>query len=578
MGTVGGIIGIPLPERHKPGPGAFDTRPRAVGAWLDDLPMANVGETARRIYEAVKEVNRLQLSRGERFQFLERLPGAVDHVQEVLQKHYLDQIFPLSDKAVKVAIFIRALRSELALGYVSAAEEMLASSFFRRDKRALCTMFQSALYHYSVSMLVCYQTYAPPPRGLWSNVHHIYQAAEAKGLHRTSARWEGRLQPKLTLETLYKQILLLSLASPFRLRRGETECVHRLLEIWAPLAKLRPYPKEGNPQGLFVVHLLRDEEPRYLAPQGDVCTTEHCRVLDTDALTGVVREEMEREEAAKGKTLRQRLGTKALTPELLRRLAMVWGLPLERQHPRTAAEGEVETVNGLTALHRTLAGQDPIGRPALFAGQARFQSRPTHSEQKPRDVWNLYERGEPFEAVSDDAQNQHPAVAAESQTWRLKDRSEGGYCLLCRDPNSAGAHVGGLMGLREGADDWCIGVVRWLKHPAHHTLEVGIQLLAPRAAPLAVRRTDMEAGFQRALLLKGPKTGNMLLLPPLLFRLGDRLELRTDAREHRVALTKLIEDTASFAQFQFESLDADVRPPSSARGESSDFSGLWSQI
>ena len=578
MGRVEGGIGIPLPERQRPGTGSFDTRPRAVGAWLDALPMANVGETAKRVYEAVKEVNRLQLPSTARFQFLEGLPTAVDHVHVVLQKHYLDQTFPLSEKATKVAHFIRALHSELALGYVTAAEDMLAASFFRRDKRALCIMFQSALHHYAVSMLVSYQIYAPPPRGLWSNIHHLYRAAEAKSLHRTATRRGGHRLSKVTLETLYKQVLLLSLASPYRLGRGETECVHRLLEIWAPLATLQPFPKNDTPRGLFVVHLSRDEEPRYLAPQGEVCTAEHCRLLDTNSLTEVVRREMEREEAGEANTLRRQLDDKALTPKLLRRLALVWGLPLERRHPRAAAEGEIETINGLAALHRTLAGHRPIGQTALFTGQAHFRGRPPRAAQGPKDVWDLYEPQAPLEVATNGAHKPPAPVAAESQTWRLKDRSEGGFCLFCGQQNTVGAHVGALMGLREGTGGWNVGVVRWMKHPALRTLEVGVEVLASHAEPLAARRTGGDAEFQRTLLLKEPEGRNRLILPPLLFRPGDRLELRTDTGEYLVGLTKLIEDTASFAQFGFKTLDPKTREPFSPAAETGDFSGLWSQI
>lgn len=42
-----GHIGFTLPERHKPGRDSFDTKPRKVAAWISQLPMGNVGETAR---------------------------------------------------------------------------------------------------------------------------------------------------------------------------------------------------------------------------------------------------------------------------------------------------------------------------------------------------------------------------------------------------------------------------------------------------------------------------------------------------------------------------------------------------
>ena len=50
----------------------FDIRPAAVEAWIADLPVANLGETSRRLYTALVDLNGQSLSPKKRVAVLEQ--------------------------------------------------------------------------------------------------------------------------------------------------------------------------------------------------------------------------------------------------------------------------------------------------------------------------------------------------------------------------------------------------------------------------------------------------------------------------------------------------------------------------
>lgn len=115
-------IGLHLPEQSKLGPDSFDTHPRSMEKWVATLPMANLSEMARRVYGALYEVNRLQVSSSERRNFLDSLRPAIHHICQSLKKQFLGLSFPLPPKARKTAALRQALYYETALGYKACIE------------------------------------------------------------------------------------------------------------------------------------------------------------------------------------------------------------------------------------------------------------------------------------------------------------------------------------------------------------------------------------------------------------------------------------------------------------------------
>lgn len=141
------------------------------------------------------------------------------------------------------------------------------------------------------------------------------------------------------------------------------------------------------------------------------------------------------------------------------------------------------------------------------------------------------------------------------------DTSPGGYRIRWNEPLPASVQTGELIAMREATDPrWCVSVVRWIRQDADGTF-MGIELLAPRAIPLAVRVLNKRGGptdFARALLLPElqpigqPAT---LLTPPLPFQEGKKIHILKQGIQTTAQLTQCVFKTESFNQFTFRMLD-----------------------
>lgn len=555
---------------------SFDANPAAVARWVETLPVVNIGETARRLYEALGDLGQQDLSPAQRFKALELLRPQVFYVLDALKKHIVGQSFPLGDKARKVARLARELLRELGDGYKILVLEEVAGRG-RRDTRTLTISLHRAMHCLAQLLLKAYQAYAPHPEGVWSDIHQLYRYSEAQELHRTPVQVEvpeGALPS--SIETLYKQILLLALACPYRMRHGEAEEVQARLERWAEHSRLSPMALPGQHPGLFMSHLASDEPPIYRSLRHGGENDVLCRALDTTELAEDIRAALS--------TLPEEQPIPTPLQHTLRRLMLAWGVMPKRRFSRSQHSARVSVAMGLATTHYFVSGEAAFSPAAGNLGDAgyqeppRFQAEPVSSERgRAPDAWEL----EPVPQHQDTPlQTPRPHrveiptgldVTAEpdfqSHDWHMINVSAGGYCLLWDRQENSRAQVGELVGIRELDDPdlfhWRLGVVRWMK--SNTGLELGVQMLSPGAVAVGARpypAISQNPQFSRALLLpeihalQQPAT-LLLSAPP--FRVGGSAIINSHGREVKVKLHKMVENTGSFAQFQFVTLEETER-------------------
>ncbi|MGB1923071.1 MAG: hypothetical protein ACPHM2_07575, partial [Alcanivorax sp.] len=64
-------VRLKLPEQDLPHLTLGADQPKKLQQWVDALPIMNMGETARQLYQFIQELNRLQIDSKQRFQLLE---------------------------------------------------------------------------------------------------------------------------------------------------------------------------------------------------------------------------------------------------------------------------------------------------------------------------------------------------------------------------------------------------------------------------------------------------------------------------------------------------------------------------
>ena len=579
-----GQIGLKLPVRSKPGKDSFNVRSGAVAQWLENLPAGNVGETTKLIYNALQEVNHLDISWKERYRFLEQLRPTITSIQHSLARRFIGISFPLPARLHQIAVLSRALHAGMATGYKIALEDTLSGSFLSRDKQALLVMIHRTIHYLSRVLLTSYQTYSSHPNDVWFELHLLYLHAELKGLQRVPVRdKEEPKQAELSIANLYKQILLLALASPYRLRQGEAESVYGALRRWAAQTKIIAYDDPGSREALFVIHMDSDQPPDYMALNNRACSNELCRLIDTSQLAHLLGDELAyvRKHNESGK-----VPAPNISQDLLNRLILAWGLNPKRQFSRSNKEADIRVVVGITALHQVLtSGQEDE---LMSAHLSSYQSRSVLSADRitTDDVWNVFSAKELTNAVKPQKEERRAVkLDVTVHNWQIQNESAGGYRLCTNDDPSARIHVGELLGLKpRNAGKWEIGVVRWIRQTNEAELELGVQVLAPEAKPVMVKGLDTKSkiDFQRSLLLPEVKAVNRpttLITPIRLFQPGNEVLMHAPGEDATISLGAVQQDSGTFIQFSFKSDDtAEATSLEEAGAYDEDFDDLWSEL
>ena len=590
MAKEHGQLGLGIAERSKPGKDAFDYRAAQTEQWVRDLPMGNIGETARLVYETLHEVNRLSIAWKERYRFLELLREPIHYVQTALSKRLSTTTFPLPEKSQRIANLALSLANEMALGYKTAIEEMLGSSFLSRDNRALTVMIHRAIRYLSQAMLSSYQTYRPHPEKSWSELNALYLYAEHKNIyHDRVSDALNELLPESSIARVYKQILLLALASPYRLRQGEAEVVYDALARYALHAHILPYSDPAATEVLFSIHINSDQAPDYLVFNHEECNKELCRLVDTRELSQRIYEELERREGL--------MGSGQIPKELVVRLIRAWGIAPKRTFARNEREAShVTAVIGLTTLYRTLAQAQ--GNADTQIHRARFNSRAVVGVSQPTtdDIWDI--RGsksiskdyEHYKSLTEVDETPRQEVTIPTHTWQILNESAGGYRLALTESENAGIKVGELIGVdcSNSGKSWETAVVRWLRQGSDGRLEIGVQVLAPHAIPVLVsneRAAGKAADSQYGLLLEeipAIKQPGSVITPSLLFKQGNELSVNAPSLQTKFKLKEKLQDSGAFAQFAYSSTEqqqtAQAPKPTSKEPGNSGFGQIWDEL
>ncbi len=606
-------IGLAIPDRSRPSKGAFDIRPRKVEDWVQNLPKANLGETARQVFHTLVETNKLKFSAADRTRFLEELRPTTQFVTEAMRKHFIGVAFPLPVKSRKVAAAAREINSEMAIGYKIALEDYLASRFLFTDKKLLAKLIHRAMTCLSRVLLTSYQVYAPYPRNIWSEIHKLYTYAETHKLLKTeiSDRHHVFIK-KSSIAAEYSRILLLYLASPYRLRQGEAAKVFDTLERWTPQCHLYRIKQDQAVHGYFAVNIQSDEPPRNIALVNANCTVDACRTLDCELLADTIRDEIvNNKDIAETTITGIEMSRPQISHDLMRRLLTAWGIIAKRGFPRTEKYERVLVSIGLNASHQIITDsgrrRNPNARSrntdqssvsGTYSKKAIYDSAEVADlNTRQPDVWNLVypTKISSFKTLDEEkvatvAKGNREDVTYHAESWAILNESANGYCIQNKEGTGATVQVGEIISVRRVGDGhswkWGIGVIRWMKYDDESGLTLGVEMLTPDAAAVGVRASAEGLDnntYQRTLMLPELPAINQpstLITAPVPFRIGHHVTLKVLGKEMSIKFSNLIQNTGLFAQFEYEIIEKPKLPKDDINKwpDDKDFGNVWSEI
>jgi len=563
-----------------------DATPRDLKRWIANLPKANIGETARLLYQALGELNQLLTPSDNRLQLLELLRPEVYYVCKHLERHFLQQAIVLDDRSRKIVNLCQALQAHLAMGYKQIVERI--SPKFSKDRaRLLATALQRATHALNGTLLRASQLYSPVPEGLWLDLHQLYRIACQNKLQHLSISDELASQiHELNIEQTYVVALLLGASRSNQLRQSQIARLAEVLEPWSHWVKLDPAVTVGS---LFAVAPQLDVGPRY---RSKFRAEQQPTLLGFDPQP-LVRAISTHLAQPADSTLTVPAGMSADT---LHHLQAAWGEAAERSFQRTEGNGTLTLCVGMSALHYYLGGERSFNEILKTPGprKAHFEASPT----KKNDTWGEafdaaptgdsellpYEEIEyPVNPADDDGASSDNRHHFPTYDLPIINHSPGGYCLGWPKEVPEQLQAGEMVGIRDTNDQsWSIAVVRWIRQVRNGAMQMGIELVAPHAQPcgLQLLREQNEQGhYLRGLLLPEISAIDLpptVIAPRLPFQEGQKVLINTNGQERRAGLDRRVTSTHSFNQFAYRQEDSVAGEDGGT--QDGDFDSLWKSL
>ncbi|MDM8348459.1 molecular chaperone [Pseudomonas sp. sp1636] len=593
------LLRVPTP--HKPILSFCDASPRDLKRWIAGLPKANIGETARQLYQALVELNQLRTPADNRLHLLELLRPEVYFVCQHLERHFLNQAIVLDERPRKVANLCQALQNHLAVGYKLIIASLAAPSN-REHNTLLSVALQRATHSLCGPLIRASQLYCPVPEGLWLELHQLYQIASERRLHKLAIRDPlARHTQGLSTEQSYVVALLLGCARCNQMRQNTIARLAEVLEPWSALVRLQAGEASSS---LFAVAPQVDGPPRYSSLFQDK-ERHNALGIDPRPLVEAIQEHLLLPAENTGKS--RLLVPEGFSLDMLQHLSAAWGDIAERSFNRTHGQGTLALCIGMSAVHFFLAGKRPFNE--ILQLPAETKTAVFKAETGTPDVWsnafdaqkaNNWENGLPFEEIeyrkpTDQDTQTEPAGSESYPTFALPiiNHSPGGYCLSWPKEVPSQLQAGELLGVQDSPEQsWSIAVVRWIRQVRGGGTQMGIELIAPHAQACGLqllRKAEHHSQYLRTLLLpeisaiSRPAT---LLTPRLPFQEGNKVMININGAERRAVLSRRQTSTGSFNQFEYRSTEPKPSDPGksvTAQGSQNtsgeeDFDSLWKSL
>jgi (E)-4-hydroxy-3-methylbut-2-enyl-diphosphate synthase len=355
-GSEYALIQAGLPVKQRPGRDSFPTTGRAVRLWIEALPLANSGATARLLYNGIKELNQLEVDAGQRLDILEQMRKPMATVAASMERHVINQPLPLPAQKRQIGTVIRDFHRTLADGYRICVADLCAPRGavpFLKGKTVALALTR-ALTHLSALLSKCYLIYSEVPGGIWQQAHQLMAFARSQSLHDKAVSDPQLAGIPLSPEAVYLQALLLSIANPYRLTQKEIVDLEGVALIWSAHCSLRA---DGRGEGHFLIDPEADTPPLVDRQQDG----SYWR-LDTAGLVKHAQASISLCSSLDTMvTARSRLGHSpgALSAGVLARLISAWDFSGDRTQARLPAGYPMDASLGLHSAHQLVAeGQD----------------------------------------------------------------------------------------------------------------------------------------------------------------------------------------------------------------------------
>lgn len=317
----------------------FELTPRKVALWVKNLPMANVGDSSQRVYRLLVDINQAILDADKRLSILNTIEPVASKLIASLEKQYINNRIALTEKQKKVAALLQAIQTELSIGYHSVIESYFGEIDLKRSQRKqMATALLLAIKFHGHVILRCYQLYASIPKRVWRELYCLYQISRNLELHESKISTEAFGKDE-SIDNIFCQIMLMSVASPYQLRQREIDMLWQILPELVESVSLKTHAYNKHH---YVIALSGSQPPvhksLYKSNDNDI-TLKLTAFEAVDKLNMMLAQVHEVNQNSSRKIM------------LIKHLIQCWNQGAHRAFARTGCEGSANISFGLGATH-----------------------------------------------------------------------------------------------------------------------------------------------------------------------------------------------------------------------------------
>jgi hypothetical protein len=604
MSTITGPLGLTLPVQNLEASQEVTMTPAEVTAWRNHLPMADLGSSAKKVYHAISDCNKVTLGLKDRFDILEILHAPAQFICQSLRKHYINQTYALTPQQLTIANLAQTIQMEMANGYKLLIEQLANKPAAELAVQILPIALQRVIHYFTYIIIRRYQLYSPPPKEIWHELHLLYKYAD-----------EQHLLKQNNIANNYKRVLLIAASYPYQWRQTEQDAIYKATEVWAPLATILDSPPNTSRPGFLVIDPADDQPP--MSPNRKTTQfSSACKVLDVNAIFDHLKKLLT---VIEPNELQARM-THANDPEyavstaILRGLIKEWGTPVTLGHDPVFKQETVRFCIGLMSTHYYLNGECPFQSPAAN-GNTATATDDTLALIVP--ILGLSEENSniPNESNNhnDTAPTSHDVNHYSLHSGTLAKETLSGYELHWINESNFSIQPGEVMAIERqgnGNKTWEVCKIGWVQHqdknefwldvePFNKVDEENTLYYTPKAGSVQIIKEGHPVGYSLRCLL----WETHILLPTIPFKTGNQVMVFTDNNTTPIELelTELVDVTGSYKRFKFTSKQTVVTSKQAVEANSTpatvltpaaietpkkdkptpkddDFNSIWSQL
>ena len=531
----------------------FKTGKIDLPQWLNHVTQIDLQTAIQKVWVLLIELRRYMIADQQRYALIQQLESYLDHVKDVLEQHYLDNVLidetrdrQLADLIVQLKINHGAIYHDI---FNRALDKKNNAYFFKLNfnKNKVIDLIKSsayaALYHLADLCYSLLLTKQPIPAGYWQVIYKIYHQAKSEGY--LNERIEDRIKttsnsPFKTINEVFHFILLLFILIQPQLRHNDIRALKQCMVHWLPLLIVTEIHHD---LARYAIDLSTDLSPQlYFRDHHD----EQPKLYIT--LSGLI--------AYLDSTLNQEpiyfnaIEEKLLTLPLKKYLLDVMTTHPLRLQQRIEVQGTLQVALGMSSAH-------------YFLSQARYFKESLHLESEltvQTDVRTLSNSEAPVRSMTQQREQQYLDDISKIYAVNMVDKSTTGYGLKWLGKLPQQVQVGEFMIVREHElAPWAGTVIRWLNPQQDYYTDLGIERIAEIMTPMAISNPkikDTQAVYHPALYFVDKYHKECLILPsPNLFKVSQNLMLRFGTVEIKIYLQQTHSLMKNCVIFYFELLE-----------------------